>query len=90
MKTTEILKQLDWDDIFGNTSQYENLYEFLRYNISLKNFCQGLYPRSKNKKLISTLRPNQINIFKKYAKKLWNMSRKVSGAERIRKYLAKL
>lgn len=60
--------------IFGNTSQYENLHDFLSEEIGLKEFAVGMYPRSKNKKLIAQLKPSGVRDFIKRGKKLWNMS----------------
>ena len=74
MKTRQILKTLNWSDIFGNTSQYENLYDFLKGNTNLDEFIAGFYPRCKNKKLIKGLSKKGIPMFKKHAKKLWNIS----------------
>lgn len=70
----KILKSLDWEDIFENTSQYENLYDFLRDDIKLDCFIEGVYPRGKNRKLVKLLKEKDIPVFKKHAKKLWNLS----------------
>ncbi len=60
--------------IFGNTSQYENLHDFLSGAADIKEFAAGMYPRSKNKKLISQLKEPEVKEFIKHGKKLWNMS----------------
>lgn len=92
-----ILKSLDWDDIFENTSQYENLYDFLKGKgkKNLDRFILGFYPKSKNQKIIKSLKTDQIPYFKKHAKKLWNMSKVQdfcigNEAELRKKYIKKL
>ena len=76
MKTKQILKQIQWDLIFGNTSQYENLYLFLSGEHGLKEFISGFYIKSKNKKLIeNNLTLRKINFFKKHTKKVWNLAK---------------
>ena len=74
MKVRQILKTLNWSDIFENTSQYENLYDFLKGNVDFNEFVNGFYPRCKNKRLIKKLSKKEIPMFKKHAKKLWNLS----------------
>lgn len=74
MTTKQILKSLDWDDIFGNTSQYENLYDFLKGNSDFDSFVLGFYPRCKNKRIVKNLSVRGIPCFKRHAKKLWNLS----------------
>lgn len=76
MTTNQIIKELDWDCIFGNTSQYENLYDFLSNSISLEEFYNGFYPKSRNKKIIkNNLTIYKTKSFKKHAKKLWNKAK---------------
>ena len=95
MTTKQILKQLDWNSIFGNTSQYENLYEFLDGFITLDDFYRGFYPRSKNKSLIKKLTKARVPYFKKICKKMWNVSHVQqfhdgSEGENRQKYLDRL
>ncbi len=76
MKTKQLLKQIQWDDIFGNTSQYENLYCFLHGDYGIKEFINGFYPKSRNKKLIkNNLTLSKSHFFKKHAKKIWNLAK---------------
>lgn len=97
LPTIQILKQLDWEMIFDNTSQYENLYEFLIAKITLEEFCNGFYPKSKNKRLIKNNLNNsqKVRLFKKHAKKIWNLARicQFSNGDEmtnIKEYLNKL
>ena len=96
IKTKDILKQLDWEDIFSNTSQTENLYDFLKNNINLNEFTKGFYSKCKNKKLIkNNLKSSQISYFKKHAKKIWNLAnvQQFSNGDeyqKIEKYINKL
>lgn len=74
-KTIKILKQLNWDDIFDNSSQYENLYHFLTGYYGLDAFIEGFYAKSKNKRIVkNNLSEKQIPLFKKHAKRIWNMA----------------
>ncbi len=96
MKTKNLLQQLNWNSIFGNTSQYENLYDFLKGDSSLREFINGFYPKSKNKKLLKKeLNLSKIKRFKKHAKQIWNLARVnqfSNGDEfsKIQRYLKKL
>ena len=74
MTTKQIIQELDWDNIFENSSQRENLYDLLKDKIDLNNFVNGFYPRSKNKKIAKHLTTRKLEKFKFHAKELWNMS----------------
>ena len=74
MTTKQIIQELDWDSIFENSSQRENLYDLLKDKIKLNDFVNGFYPRSKNKKIAKHLTPRKLEKFKFHAKALWNMS----------------
>lgn len=96
MNTKQIIKSLDWTSIFGNTSQYENLHEFLSGRITIDEFSSGFYPRSKNKKIVvDNLRSGHIPCFIRHGKKLWNMSNvqrfwDESSEDRIKDYIDKI
>jgi hypothetical protein len=74
MTTKNIIQSLDWDSIFGNSSQTDNLYDLLKGDIDLDVFINGFYPRCKNKKIAKHLTARKLELFKFHAKKLWNMS----------------
>ena len=74
MTTKNIIQSLDWDSIFGNSSQTDNLYDLLKGDIDLDAFINGFYPRCKNKKIAKHLTARKLESFKFHAKKLWNMS----------------
>jgi hypothetical protein len=95
MNKTEIIKKLDWEMIFGNSSQIDNLYEFLSAEISLEEFQDGFYPRSKNKRLAKLLKQSDVKYFRKHGKKLWNLSNVQEfsdgdESEKRAKYISKL
>ena len=69
-----VAKSMNWDEVFGSTSQTENLYDFLEGNCDLKSFANGFYPKSKNKKMALLLTQNMVPKFKKVAEKLFNIS----------------
>lgn len=74
MTTKQIIQSLDWDSIFENSSQRDNLEDFLKDEISISEFINGFYSRSKNKKKAKHLTVRKSDKFKFHAKKLWNMS----------------
>ena len=76
MTAKQIIKSLNWDSIFQNTSQTENLYYFLLGICDLKSFVSGFYPRSRNKSLIkNNLTIGKIPHFKFHAKKIYILER---------------
>lgn len=94
MKINKILKAFDWEDVFENSSQLENLNDFLEGTVDYKEFVEGFYPKSKNKRLAKLLKDGQWASFKKHAKKLFNMSNvgcwRCVEEENRQEYLSKL
>jgi len=67
------MQAMDWNDIFGNSSQRDNLYDFLLDECTLKDFVDGFYPDSPNQKIAVRLMERDIKMFKHYAKEVWNI-----------------
>lgn len=74
MNTKQIIQSINWDDIFGNSSQFENLGDLLADKIDINQFIVGFYPRCHNKKIAKHLTNKKLKYFKFHAKKLWKLS----------------
>lgn len=69
----EILSEMDWKEIFGNTSQKENFYELIFKGYNFQKFVEGFYPKSNNKRLVKLLKESFIEEFIYHSRQIYNI-----------------
>jgi len=67
----EFTDKISWKDFFTETSQRDNLADYIDGRQDFKEFIKGFFPRSKNKSIILSIPENKREIFKQFCKKIY-------------------